>query len=147
MNRMGFRFGLNCDSLGQRRFPMTRALSIDLRRRVTDAIAQGKSRRAAAEQFAISAATAVRLQKRLDETGSVEPSPMGRPKGGGKLAPYRAIIIAMVEARPDITMPDLAAFLMDEHGVSVDPFNLSKLLCRAGFSFKKNAAGLGERTR
>ena len=31
---------------------MTRALSVDLRRRVTDAIAQGKSRRAAAEQFA-----------------------------------------------------------------------------------------------
>ncbi|MGV0879936.1 IS630 family transposase, partial [Martelella sp. FLE1502] len=97
--------------------------------------------------FAISAATAVRLQKRLDETGSVEPSPMGRPKGGGKLAPYRALIIARVEAEPDITMPDLASFLLDEHGVSVDPSNLSKLLCRAGFSFKKNAAGVGERTR
>ena len=38
---------------------MTHALSIDLRRRVTAAISQGKSRRAAAAQFLISAATAV----------------------------------------------------------------------------------------
>ena len=95
---------------------MTQAYSLDLRRRVTDAILQGKSRRAAAEQFAISAATAVRFQKRLDETGSLEPSPMGRPPGGGKLGPYREAIIARVEDEPDTTMPDLAAWLLGEHG-------------------------------
>ena len=116
---------------------MTRAPSLDLRRRVTDALAQGKSRRAAAEQFAISTATAVRLQKRLEETGSVEPARMGRPKGSGKLGPYRDVIIARVEAQPDITMPDLAAWLEANHGVMADPSNLSKLLCRAGFSYKK----------
>lgn len=126
---------------------MARALSVDLRRRVTAAISQGKSRRAAAAQFAISAATAVRLQKRLEETGSVEPDRMGRPKGSGKLGPYREMIIAKVEDQPDITMPDLAAWLQSEHGVSADPSNLSKLLCRAGFSYKKNAAGGGTRTR
>lgn len=58
---------------------MTQALSLDLRRRVTAAISQGKSRRAAAAQFAISAATAVRLQKRLEKTGSLEPDKRGRP--------------------------------------------------------------------
>ena len=126
---------------------MARALSVDLRRRVTAAISQGKSRRAAAAQFAISAATAVRLQKRLEETGSVEPDRMGRPKGSGKLGLYREMIIAKVEDQPDITMPDLAAWLQSEHGVSADPSNLSKLLCRAGFSYKKNAAGGGTRTR
>jgi len=126
---------------------MTRALSVDLRRRVTDAISGGKSRRAAADQFAISAATAVRLQKRLEETGSVKPSPMGRPRGSGKLGPYREAIINKVEAQPDITMPDLAAWLLLEHDVSADPSNLSKLLCRAGFSYKKNAAGGGAGTR
>lgn len=126
---------------------MTRALSLDLRRRVTDAIARGKSRRAAAEQFAISAATAVRLQKRLEETGSLEPDRVGRPRNSGKLGPYRDAIIARVIDEPDITMPDLAAWLLSQHGVSADPSNLSKLLCRAGFSFKKNVAGVGERTR
>ena len=126
---------------------MTRAYSLDLCRRVTDAISQGKSRRAAAEQFAISAATAVRLQKRLEETGSLAPGPMGRPRGSGKLGPYREALIARVEDEPDITMPDLAHWLLSEHGVSADPSNLSKLLCRAGFTYKKNAAGVGERAR
>lgn len=126
---------------------MTQALSVDLRRRVTAAIWQGKSRRAAAEQFSISAATAVRLQKRFEETGSVEPDRVGRPKGSGKLAAYREIIIARVEDQPDITMPDLAAWLLQAQGVQVDPSNLSKLLCRAGYSYKKNVAGGGTRTR
>ena len=52
-----------------------------------------------------------------------------------------------VEAQPDITMPDLAAWLNAQHGMSADPSNLSKLLCRAGFTFKKNADGSGARTR
>jgi len=116
---------------------MTHALSIDLRRRVTAAISQGKSRRAAAAQFLISAATAVRLQQRFEKTGSLEPDRVGRPKGGGKLEPYRDLIIAKVEDRPDITMPDLAAWLYETKAVQVDPSNLSKLLCKAGFSYKK----------
>lgn len=126
---------------------MAHALSVDLRRRVTNAISNGQSRRAAAEQFAISAATAVRWQKRLEETGSTEPDAIGRPKGSGKLGPYRDAIIARVEAQPDITMPDLAAWLVAQHGVGADPSSLSRLLCRAGFTYKKNAAGVGERTR
>lgn len=126
---------------------MSQAYSIDLRRRVTQAIADGKSRRAAAKQFVISAATAVRLQQRFERTGCLEPSRQGRPPGSGKLGPYRDEIIARVEEQPDITMPDLAAWLLAEHGVPVDPSNLSKLLCKAGFSYKKNTAGSGARTR
>jgi transposase len=126
---------------------MAQALSDDLRLRVTAAISQGKSRRGAAEQFSISAATAVRLQKRLETTGSVAADAMGRPVGSGKLGPYRDRIVAKVEEQPDITMPDLAAWLLSQHGMKADPSNLSKLLCRAGFSYKKNAAGLGARTR
>ena len=126
---------------------MAQAYSLDLRRRVTQAIAAGKSRRAAAKQFEVSAATAVRLQQRLERTGSLEPSRRGRPRGSGKLAPHREAILAKVDAQPDITMPDLAAWLYDERGVSVDPSNLSKLLRKAGLSYKKNTHGRGERTR
>ncbi len=116
---------------------MTHAYSMDLRQRVVDAVAKGLSRRAAAKIFNISAATAVRLCKRQQETGSLEPSPVGRPPGSGKLGPHREAIIAKVKEQPDITMPDLAAWLLAEHGVSVDPSNLSKLLCNAGFTYKK----------
>lgn len=126
---------------------MTHALSTDLRHRVTDAISKGLSRRAAAEQFAISAATAVRWQKRLEETGSTEPDRIGRPRGSGKLGPYRDAIIAKVEAQPDITMPDLASWLVAAHGVRTDPSNLSRMLCQAGYTYKKSASGIGERTR
>jgi hypothetical protein len=42
-----------------------------------------------------------------------------------------------VKAKPDITMPTLAAWLEAEHGVQADPSNLSKLLCREGFTYKK----------
>jgi transposase len=126
---------------------MSRAYSLDLRHRIVDAISEGKSRRAAAAAFKVSPATAVRLKQRSDRTGSVEPSRRGRPSGGGKLGPYRDGIIAKVEAQPDITMPDLATWLEECHGVKADPSNLSKLLCRAGFTYKKNADGIGTRTR
>lgn len=126
---------------------MAHSYSSDLRQRIVDAISQGRSRRGAASDFRISAATAVRLKQRLDRTGSIEPSPQGRPRDSGKLGPFRDVIIAKVEAQPDITMPELAAWLDAQHGVSADPSNLSKLLCRAGFTFKKNADGGGTRTR
>ena len=109
-------------------------------------VAMGKSRRAVAAQFEVAPSTAVRVQARYAATGSVEPAPLGRPRGSGKLMPYREALIEQIKARPDITMPELAAWLEAEHGVTVDPSNLSRLLCRAGFSFKKNAAGRGERT-
>jgi transposase len=126
---------------------MAQAVSIDLRRRLARAIAQGKSRRAAAAQFEVAPSTAVRLQQRLDRTGSLEPGRRGRPAGGGKLAPCRALIIAKVKEQPDITMPDLAAWLFEREGISVDPSNLSKLLCKAGFTFKKNLDGSGAGSR
>ena len=126
---------------------MGQSVSNDLRRRMVRGIAAGKSRRAVAAQFEVAPSTAVRVQARYETTGSVEPAKQGRPKGSGKLSPVQDAIIAKVKAQPDITMPDLATWLEANHGVTADPSNLSKLLCRAGFSYKKNAAGVGERTR
>ena len=89
----------------------------------------------------------MRVQARFAATGSVAPAKQGRPKGSGKLGPYREAILNKVKAQPDITMPDLSVWLEAAHGVTADPSNLSKLLCRHGFTYKKNAAGVGERTR
>lgn len=125
---------------------MGRAISTDLRLRMVRGISAGKSRREVAEQFEVAPSTAVRVQARYAATGSVEPAKQGRPKGSGKLGPYRAALIEKVKAQPDITMPNLAVWLEAEHGITADPSNLSKLLCKAGFTYKKNAAGLGERT-
>jgi transposase len=126
---------------------MGRPLSADLRERIVADVNGGNTRRGAAARFGIAASTAVRLQTRYEETGSVAPARIGRPRNSGKLGGHRDFIIAQVEDRPDITMPELAARLLSERGIEVDPSNLSKFLCRAGFSYKKNAAGVGERSR
>ena len=125
---------------------MGKSVSNDLRVRMVRGIAAGKSRRAVAAQFEVAPSTAVRVQARYAATGSVEPARQGRPKGSGKLGPCREAIVDKVKAQPDITMPDLATWLEAQHGVTVDPSNLSKFLCKEGFSYKKNASGVGERT-
>lgn len=48
---------------------MGKALSSDLRERVYGDVALGKSRRAAARRFGVSASTGVRLAQRMAETG------------------------------------------------------------------------------
>jgi transposase len=126
---------------------MGRAVSSDLRLRIVKGISGGKSRRAVAAQFEVAASTAVRIQARYTSAGSIAPARQGRPEGSGKLGPYREVVVGKVRAKPDITMPDLAIWLEAQHGVSVDPSNLSKFLCRAGFTYKKTAAGVGERTQ
>jgi hypothetical protein len=47
-------------------------------------------------------------------TGSLAPARQGRPPGGGKLAPYRELLIGWVERDEDITMPELADRLARE---------------------------------
>jgi len=126
---------------------MGRAYSGDLRERVYGDVADGRSRRAAARRFGVSASTSVRLARRMAETGSLSPSRQGRPPGGGKLSPYRALLIGWVERDGEITMPELAARLMRERQVVVHPASLSRFLKAAGFTVKKNAAGERGRTR
>ena len=126
---------------------MGKAVSLDLRFRMVRGIASGKSRRSVAAQFEVAPSTAVRVQARYAATGSVEPAKQGRPRGSGKLGVHRRGILDKVASKPDITMPDLALWLEAEHGVSVDPSNLSKFLVKEGLTYKKNAAGVGERTR
>ena len=126
---------------------MGRCYSTDLRERVTAFVAQGHSRRAAARRLGVSESFAIKLVRHQERSGSPAPVRQGRPPGSGKLAPFEAFLIQEVEKKPDITMPDLAARLWEEHGVSAAPATLSRLLCRRGFTYKKSPDGGGMRTR
>jgi len=95
----------------------------------------------------VSPSFAVKLIDRMSRTGSVEPARQGRPPGGGKLAPYLTALLDWVEAEPDITMPELAARLQAEKAITAHPASLSRVLLKAGLSFKKNTAGAGGRAR
>jgi len=125
---------------------MPRPFSYDLRKRLVDRTANGESRRAAANALDVSASFSVKLVARYEQTGTLEAAPMGRPKGTGKLDAFRDFLIGAVEAKPDITMPELTERLASAHNVSVNPASLSRFLCKAGFTYKKNAAGLGTRS-
>ena len=126
---------------------MGKAYSIDLRERVQADIDEGQSRRGAARRYDVSPSFAVKLAKRVSRTGSAAPACQGRPRGGGKLAPHLTTLIGWVEAEPDITMPELMAKLKAERRVNAHPASLSRVLLKAGFSFKKTTPGLGVRAR
>lgn len=70
----------------------------------------------------------------------MEPRRRGRPPGGGKLAAHLGFLIEVVEAVPDITLEELAAALLDAEGVKVHSASISRVLCKAGISYKKNGA-------
>jgi len=91
----------------------------DLRVRVADFVEAGHSCRAAAQHFDVSESFAIKLVRRTRDTGS--PARQGRPPGRGKLVPYETFLIQTVEARPAITMPELAARLLEEHRVVAAP--------------------------
>ena len=126
---------------------MAQSYSFDLRVRVAGFVEAGHSCRAAARHFGVSDSFAIKLMQRQRRSGAPAPARQGRPRGTGKLAPNEAFLIRTVEAQPDITMPDLAAMLWEEHGVVAAPATLSRFLCRQGFTYKKTADGGGARTR
>lgn len=126
---------------------MGKSYSMDLRERVVSYVEAGHSRRAAAARYGVSPSCAVKVVTRRMATGSAAPARQGRPPGGGKLAAHLEALCAWVTERPDITMPELAARLQADRGVRAHPASLSRALGKAGFSYKKNAAGVGMRTR
>ena len=66
----------------------------DLRERIEAHILSARSRRDASRHFGVSVSFAVKLAKRVAETGSASPVRQGRPPGGGKLAAHMACLIA-----------------------------------------------------
>lgn len=125
---------------------MGKPLSLDLRQRIVAFVGAGNSCRSAAAKFDVSPSFVVKLLQRCCRTGSFEPARQGRPPGG-RLAPFRGFLVRVVEAKPDITMTELAERLMAEQGVAADPSWLSRCLIRFGFSYKKISDRHGARTR
>jgi transposase len=92
----------------------------------------------------VSVSFVVKLMRSFRATGSLTPKPSGGRRHA-KLDPHRRFLIARIEEKADITMPELAAELSKATGTKADPASLSRWLIRNGYRFKKNAAG--ERAR
>ena len=123
---------------------MGKSLSLDIRERVVSLVDEGLSCHEAARRLRISAASAVRIIQRKKLTGGVKAAPQGRPRRS-KLDGVSGWLESQIEAQPDITMPELATALKEEHGLTATPAMLSRhLIHRLGFTYKKIADRNGE---
>ena len=90
---------------------MGRALSRDLRDRVVAAIEGGMSRRAAAERFGVSAASAIRWRQLVVQHGTPAATPQGGDRRSTKIEDHAALIHAAIERQSDITLDELRLML------------------------------------
>lgn len=120
---------------------MGRGYSLDLRDRVARAVVGGETVRAVAARFEVSAASAARWSGLHRAKGSAKMARQGRPKGGGILAPYEGFLTNSVEAKPDITLGELADMLDKKHGLRVAVGSVWRALCRVGYTYKKTTDG------
>ena len=116
---------------------MTAPLSQDLRRRLVRAVEAGSSASEAARRFEVSASAAVKLVRRVRETGSTAPAQIG---GYRKplLAGHEAVLREMTAAKPGITLAELQRRLV-ERGIEAGSLTtIWATLRRLGLSHKKS---------
>jgi transposase len=119
---------------------MARSLSEDLRTRLIAAVEGGMSRRAAAQRFGVAAASAVRWVRAWRTTGTARAKPQGGDKRSRRIEAYRAVILAAIDAKVDITLVELADLLRQQHGASFAPSTVWRFLDRHDITVKKNRA-------
>jgi len=130
---------------------MAKSLSEDLRERLITAVEAGTSRRAAAERFGVSAASAVRWVREWRTTGARRAKPQGGDQRSHRIEAYSDILLAAIDARVDITLVELAEMLRDEHGAVFAASTIWRFLDRHAMTVKKNGtrqrAGAARRRR
>ena len=123
---------------------MPKPYSQDLRERVVAAVAGGKTRHAAAAQFAVSVSSAVRWVQRWQADGEVKAKPTG-----GSISPleqHEAELNALVREQADLTLDEYCAVLR-ERGIATSRVSLHRFFERHDLSFKKNSARQRTRAR
>ncbi len=92
-----------------------KALSLDLRQRVVDALQQGQTRRQVAERFAVSLASVGRLARQWRDQQDQRPRPIpGRPRA---VRPSeQETLRALVAADKEATLSSLSAAFFEQTG-------------------------------
>ena len=124
---------------------MGQPLSVDLRRRLLAAIDEGMSCRSAASRFGVAPSTAIRWLAQRRETGGFAPKPQGGDMRSRMVEDRRDDILALWEARKDISLEELRAGLI-EIGLTVSVAGRHRFFARRGMTRKKRLAMLSNRT-
>ena len=124
---------------------MTTPLSQDLRRRIVRSVEKGSSIRQAAARYEVSPSAAVKLLRRLRETGSVVPEHIGgrrRPV----LEPHQDLLRSLVDAKSGITLAEIQAELR-VRGIVVQALStIHLMLKRMDLTHKTRRSGRPSRT-
>jgi transposase len=113
-----------------------KALSLDLRQRIADALDAGHSQASVARRFDVSLSSVERLARKKRHGHSLEPgkSPGKKPLIEPEQQPAFEQLAA---SRTDWTLQTLAAAWQQQGGKALSQATLSRTLRRLGFSYKK----------
>ena len=125
-----------------RYFGEVKALSIDLRQRVADALdalEEGQTQTSIAKRFAVSRSSVERIARKRREGQGLEP---GVPAGKKPLVEreQQEAFAHLAAWRTDWTLQTLAQVWQEQAGKALSLATTSRTLRRSGFSFKKSAA-------
>ena len=119
---------------------MARSLSGDLRSRLVEAVKRGLSRREAAEQFGVSAASAVRWVSAWHQTGQVTAQRQGGDRRSQRIEAVGATILSALKAQVDLSLDELVVLLQRRHGLRFARSTIWRFLDRHAMTVKKNRA-------
>jgi transposase len=115
---------------------MARSLSLDLRKRVVDAVAKGMSCRQAAARFGVSASSAIRWVAQVRSGLALVPKNQGGDRRSRRIEAEAAFILGVVVQQPDTTLAELKGKL-SERGISVGIATLWRFFQRHRITLKK----------
>lgn len=116
---------------------MAKSLSVDLRRRVVDAVEAGASCRAAAERFGVGVSSAIRWVQRARARGHVDPDKRGGNHRSHRIDDHRDLILGWVDETPDLTLAEIADRLDAAVGYRPTPSVVCRFFQRHGVTRKK----------
>ena len=125
---------------------MAKALSVDLRRRVVDAVEAGASCRAAAARFGVSVSSAIRFVARARTRGDLEPDKRGGNQRSHRIDAHRDLILSWTAETPDLTLAEVAERLDGAVGYRPLPSIVCRFFQRHGVTRKKRRRTLPSKT-
>ena len=125
---------------------MSKALSLDLRIRVLEAVAEGLSHRAAAARFGVSAASISRWRRRARVKGNRRPRVLGGDRRSGRIEAHRALILGVLAETPDSTIEELRR-LLARRGLAFGYGTIQHFLVRHRMTRKKKTGHAIEQDR
>lgn len=115
---------------------MPSALSEDLRAGVVAAAEEGAKHRDVAVRFGASAASVSRWRALEREQGDVRARPAGGDRRSGRIEAHTEVILALLEATPDLTIEELRQAPADT-GVTVGCGTIRRFFARYGITRKR----------